>query len=142
MKSYLHNFKYKIIINQKKYDMKLTKLLPLLMLALTISFVSCKKGPDKLIVKTWKVTNIVSKGTYNDSIFQVLKTDLLKAEMTFKDNKYTMSSNGTIIESGTYALENGKLVVKTEKGMNMDAIVTKDNLTLDTPDFMTTLSPK
>jgi len=122
--------------------MKLAKLLPLLILALTVTLVSCKKGPDKLIEKTWKVTNVVSKGTYNDSIFQALKTDLLKVEMTFKDNKFTMSSNGNVTESGTYALENGKLVVKTEKGMPMDAIVTKENLTLDTPDFMTTLQPK
>ena len=118
------------------------KILPFLLLALMVTFVSCKKGPDKMIVKTWKVTNVVSKGTYNDSTFQAIKADLMKVEMTFKDNKYTMSSNGNIIESGTYALENGKLVVKTEKGMNMDAIVTKESLTLDTPDFMTTLQPK
>ncbi len=122
--------------------MKLKNLFPLLILAMTISFVSCKKGPEKLIVKTWKVTDVVSKGTYNDSVFQVLKTDLMKVDMTFKDNKYTMNSNGNILESGTYALENGKLVVKTEKGMTMDAIVTKDALTLDTPDFMTKLQPK
>ncbi|MBN1416595.1 MAG: hypothetical protein JW973_15945 [Bacteroidales bacterium] len=122
--------------------MKLHKLLLLILLGLTVSFVSCKKGPEKLIAKTWKVTNVVSKGTYNDSIFQVFKADLMKVEMTFKDNKYTMSSDGKVIESGTYALENGILVVKTEKGMNMDAIVTKDNLTLDTPDFMTNLQPK
>ena len=122
--------------------MKLKNLFPLLILAMTISFVSCKKGPEKLIVKTWKVTDVVSKGTYNDSVFQVLKTDLMKVDMTFKDNKYTMSSNGNILEAGTYALENGKLVVKTEKGMTMDAIVTKDALTLDTPDFMTKLQPK
>lgn len=102
----------------------------------------CKKGPDKLIVKTWKVTNVVSKGTYNDSTFQALKADLMKVEMAFKDNKFTMTSNGNVIESGTYSFANEKLVVTTEKGMNMDAIVTKDNLTLDTPDFMTTLQPK
>jgi hypothetical protein len=53
-----------------------------------------------------------------------------------------MASGDNIIESGTYALENGKLVVKTEKGMRMDAIVTRDALTLDTPDFMTKLQPK
>lgn len=111
-------------------------------MALMVSFVSCKKGPDQLIEKTWKVTNVVSKGTYNDSVFQVIKADLMKVDMTFKDNKYTMNSEGSIIESGTYKLENGKLVVITEKGMNMDAIVTKESLTLDTPDFMTTLQPK
>ena len=122
--------------------MNLKKLMPLIFLALMVSFVSCKKGPDKMIVKTWKVTNVVSKGTYNDSTFQAIKTELMKADMTFKDNKYTMSTDGKVIESGTYALENGKLVVKTEKGMNMDAIVTKESLTLDTPDFMTTLQPK
>ena len=122
--------------------MKLRNLFPLLILSMTISFVSCKKGPEKLIVKTWKVTDVVSKGTYNDSVFQVLKADLMKVDMTFKDNKYTMTSNGNVIESGTYALENGKLVVKTEKGTNMDAIVTKEALTLDTPDFMTKLQPK
>ncbi|MCJ7448945.1 MAG: hypothetical protein MUO72_14760 [Bacteroidales bacterium] len=122
--------------------MKLKTLLPLLILALAVSFASCKKGPEKLIVKTWKVTSVMSKGTVNDSIFQVLKADLMKAEMAFKDNKYTMTSDGNVIESGTYTFKNGKLVVKTEKGMNMDAVVTKDNLTLDTPDFMTTLQPK
>ncbi len=122
--------------------MNVKKILPFLLLALMVTFVSCKKGPDKMIVKTWKVTNVVSKGTYNDSTFQALKADLMKTEMTFKDNKYTMSSGGSVIESGTYALENGKLVVKTENGMNMDAIVTKESLTLDTPDFMTTLLPK
>jgi hypothetical protein len=122
--------------------MKLKQLFPLLLVALMVTFVSCKKGPDKLIVKTWKVTNVVSKGTYNDSTFQAIKADLIKVEMSFKDNKYTMSSNGNVIEAGTYKLENEKLVVTTEKGMNMDAIVTKDNLTLDTPDFMTTLQPK
>lgn len=113
-----------------------------MLMALMVSFVSCKKGPDQLIEKTWKVTNVVSKGTYNDSVFQVIKADLMKVDMTFKDNKYTMNSEGSIIESGTYKLENGKLVVITEKGMNMDAIVTKESLTLDTPDFMTTLQPK
>ncbi len=122
--------------------MKLKNLLPLLFLAMMVSFVSCKKSPEKLIAKTWKVTNVVSKGTYNDSIFQDIKADLIKAEMTFKDNKYTMTSDGNVIESGTYTFENDKLVVRTEGGMNMDAIVTKDNLTLDTPDFMTTLLPK
>ena len=66
----------------------------------------------------------------------------MKVDMAFKDNKFTMSSDGSVIESGTYAIVGEKLVVTTEKGMNMDAIVTKDNLTLDTPDFMTTLPPK
>ncbi|MBN2813731.1 MAG: hypothetical protein JXQ80_06610 [Bacteroidales bacterium] len=122
--------------------MKVKSLLPLMLLALMVAFVSCKKGPDKLIEKTWKVTNVVSKGTYNDSIFQAIKADLMKVDMTFKDSKYTMNSEGSIIESGTYKLENGKLVVTTEKGMNMDAIVTKESLTLDTPDFLTTLQPK
>ena len=122
--------------------MKIKNLLPLLILALMVSFVSCKKGPEKLIAKTWKVTNVVSKGTYNDSTFQVIKADLMKVEMTFKDNKYTMTSDGKVIESGTYTYANNKLVVQTEQGMSMDALVTKDNLTLDTPDFMTTLLPK
>lgn len=122
--------------------MKLTKILPLLLLALTIAFTGCKKGPEKLIAKTWKVTNVVSKGTINDSIFQVQKAALMKVEMSFKDNKYTMVSDGATIESGTYSLVDGKLVVKTEQGMSMDALVTKDQLTLDTPDFMTTLQPK
>src|SRR4030042_5901951 len=111
--------------------MKMKKLLPLLLLALTVTFVSCKKGPEKMIAKTWKVTNVVSKGTYNDSIFQVLKADLMKVEMTFKDNKYTMTSDGKVIESGTYTYANNKLVVQTEQGMSMDAIVPKENLTLD-----------
>jgi hypothetical protein len=122
--------------------MKLKNLLPILILVFAVSFVSCKKGPDKMIVNTWKVTNVVSKGTYNDSLFLVIKADLMKTEMTFKDNKYTMSMNGNIIESGTYALENNVLVVKTEKGMPMNAIVAKDNLTLETSDFVTSLQPK
>jgi hypothetical protein len=122
--------------------MKLKNLLPILILAFAISFVSCKKGPDKLIVKTWKVTNVISKGTYNDSLFQAIKADLMKAEMTFRDNKYTMTMDGNIIESGTYALENKMLVVRTEKGMPMNTIVTKDNLTLETSDFVTSLQPK
>ena len=121
--------------------MKIKYLLPILLLALIITFVSCSKGPDKLIVNTWKVTNVVSKGTYNDSLFQAIKTSLMSVEMTFEDNKYTMKSGGNVIESGTYKFENNKLTVITEKGMNMDAIVTKENLTLDTPDFMTTLQP-
>jgi hypothetical protein len=122
--------------------MKLKHLAPFMLLALILAFLSCNKGPEKLIAKTWKVNNVVSKGTYNDSTFQAIKAELMKVEMTFKDNKYTMSSNGVVIESGSYAITNDKLVVTTEKGMNMDAIVTKDNLTLDTPDFMTTLLPK
>jgi len=122
--------------------MKLRKLLPLLLLALTVSFAGCKKGPEKLIAKTWKVTNVMSKGTVNDSIFQVQKDALMKVEMSFKDNKYTMTSDGTTLESGTYSLTDGKLVVKTEQGMDMDATVTKDQLTLDSPDFITTLQPK
>ncbi len=122
--------------------MRLRNLAPLILLALLVSFTGCKKGPDKLIVKTWKVSSVVSKGTYNDSVFNAIKDNLMKVEMTFKDNKYTMTENGATIESGTYALTNGKLVVTTEGGMNMDAIVTKENLTLDTPDFMTNLLPK
>ncbi|MBN1398157.1 MAG: hypothetical protein JXA06_09035 [Bacteroidetes bacterium] len=121
--------------------MKSKYLLPVLLLALIITFASCSKGPNKLIVNTWKVTNVVSKGTYNDSLFQALKSNLMNVEMTFEDNKYTMKSGGNVIESGTYKFENNKLTVITEKGMNMDAIVTKENLTLDTPDFMTTLQP-
>jgi hypothetical protein len=122
--------------------MKLTKLLPLVLLAMTIAFTGCKKGPEKLIAKTWKVKKVVSKGTINDSIFQVQKAAQMKVEMTFKDNKYTMVSEGATLESGTYIVADGKLVVKTEQGMSIDALVTKDQLTLDTPDFMTTLQPK
>jgi hypothetical protein len=122
--------------------MKFTKILPLMLLAITVAFVSCKNGPDKLIVKTWKVTDVVAKGTLSDSLFQVTKAALMKAEMAFKDNKYTMTSEGNTLESGTYSVENGKLVVKTEAGMNMDANVTKDKLVLETPDFTTTLLPK
>ncbi len=113
-----------------------------MLLAITVAFVSCKNGPDKLIVKTWKVTDVVAKGTLSDSLFQVTKAALMKAEMAFKDNKYTMTSEGNTLESGTYSVENGKLVVKTEAGMNMDANVTKDKLVLETPDFTTTLLPK
>ena len=122
--------------------MKLKHLTLPMIMALMLVFAGCTKGPEKMIAKTWKVTNVVSKGTYNDSLFLSIKDQQMKVEMTFKDNKYTMNSNGSVIESGSYTLTNGKLVVTTEKGMNMDAIVTKDNLTLDTPDFMTTLQPK
>ena len=122
--------------------MKLKSLFPLMMLVMIIAFTGCKKGPDKLIAKTWKVTNVISKGVINDSVFQGLKTQLIQAEMSFKDNKYTMKSEGTVIENGTYSLENGKMVVKTEQGLNMDAVVTAETLTLDTPDFMISLQPK
>lgn len=122
--------------------MKLKVLFPLVILVIAVAVAGCKKGPEKMIVKTWKVTNVMTKGTINDSIFQELKTDLLKAEMAFKDGKYTMTSDGKVLESGTYAVENGNVVVKTEQGMNMNAVVTKESLTLDTPDFMTTLQPK
>jgi hypothetical protein len=122
--------------------MKLKSLLPFVFLALIISFVGCKQGPDKLISKTWKVTDVVAKGYIEDSIFQVQKSVLLNVEMTFQDNKYTMSSVGTVIESGTYTVEEGRVLVKTEKDMNMDAFVTKDKLTLETPDFTISLIPK
>jgi hypothetical protein len=122
--------------------MNLKSLLLILVLAVVCTFAGCKKGADKLIVKTWKVTNVMTKGTVNDSLFQVLKTDLMKAEMSFKDNKYTMTSDGNVIESGTYTVTDGVVVVKTDQGMNMNAIVTKESLTLDTPDFITTLQPK
>ncbi len=113
-----------------------------MLLLLTLGWVSCKQGPDKMIEKTWKITGIMAKGTVNDSIFQLQKAELMKVEMTFKDNKYTMISSGNVVESGTYTFENNKLVVKTDQGMNMDATVTKDQLTLDTPDFIATLQPK
>jgi hypothetical protein len=122
--------------------MKLQRLLPIMLLVLMVSVLSCKQGPDKLIVKTWKVTDVTSNANAADSAFMALKDNLMKVEMTFKDNKYTMTSNGNVIESGTYSVTDGKLVVTTEKGMNMDATVTKDNLTLGTPDFTTTLQPK
>jgi len=122
--------------------MRLKNLPLILILAFAVSFVSCKRGPDKMIVKTWKVTNVVSKGTYNDSLFQLIKDDLMKAGMTFKDNKYTISLDGNVIESGTYALENKVLVLKTEKGMPMNAIVARDILTLETSDFVISLQPK
>lgn len=122
--------------------MKLKSFLLILVVAAACAFAGCKKGPDKLIVKTWKVTNVMTKGTINDSLFQVLKTDLMKAEMSFRDNKYTMTSDGNVIESGTYTVTDGVVVVKTDQGMNMNAAVTKESLTLDTPDFMTTLQPK
>jgi hypothetical protein len=122
--------------------MKLKSLFPLMILVMIVAFTGCKKGPDKLITKTWKVTNVMSKGVINDSVFQDLKAQLSQAEMTFKDNKYTMTSGGKTIETGSYALDNGKLVVKTEQGMNMDAVVTAETLTLDTPDFMIHLQPK
>lgn len=122
--------------------MKVSRLVPLMLLVLTVTCVSCKKGPDKLIAKTWKVTDVIAKGTLSDSLFQATKAELLKVEMTFKDNKYTMVSDGKTIETGTYAMENGNLVVKTENGMNMSTVVTKDRLLLETPDFTTTLLPK
>jgi hypothetical protein len=122
--------------------MKLKTLLPLLVLALTVAFVSCKKGPEKLIVKTWKVTDITPKGMVNDSLFQITKDALMKVDMNFKDNKYSMTSNGNTIETGTYSLKEGKLVLQTEKGLEMDAIVTKDKLTLDSPEFTISLIPK
>lgn len=122
--------------------MKLKSLLLILVVATACTLAGCKKGPDKLIVKTWKVTNVMTKGTINDSLFQVLKTDLMKAEMSFRDNKYTMTSGGNVIESGTYTVTDGVVVVKTDQGMSMNASVTKESLTLDTPDFMTTLQPK
>lgn len=122
--------------------MKMRTLLSVMLLAVVVVFVSCNKGPDKLIAKTWKVTDVVAKGTVIDSIFQLQKAALLKVEMTFKDNKYTMSVDGNVVESGTYTVKDGKLVVQTEQGMNMDATVTKEKLTLDTPDFTTTLLPK
>ena len=122
--------------------MKLRKLLPLMLLAFAIAFVSCKKGPGKLIAKTWKITGVTAKGTVNDSIFQVTEVALMKVEMSFKDNKYTMISDGSTIESGSYSVEKDKVVLTTEKGMNMDAVVTKDKLTLETPDFTAILQPK
>jgi uncharacterized protein YjaZ len=122
--------------------MKLKNLLLLMLLALMVTFIGCNKGPEKLIVKTWKVTNVMTKGTYDDSTFQAIKADLMKAYMMFKDIKYTMTSDGNLIESGTYQFENKQLVVTTEKGMNMNAVVTKDNLTLETPDFICSLQPK
>ena len=113
-----------------------------MLLAMTVVFISCNKGPDKLIAKTWKVTEVIAKGTLNEADFLTVKTDLLKVEMTFKDNKYTMTSNGANIETGTYSVQDGKVVVKTEQGMNMDATVQKDRLVLETPDFSTILQPK
>ena len=114
----------------------------MMLLALAVAFVSCKKGPAKLLTKTWKVTDVTAKGTVNDSIFQLTKAALMKVEMSFKDNKYSMVSDGNTIETGTYAVEKDKVVLTTEKGMKMDATVTKEKLTLDTPDFTTTLQPK
>jgi len=113
-----------------------------MLLALTVSFVSCKKGPAKLIGKTWKIVDVTAKGTVNDSIFQITKAALMKVEMSFKDNKYSMTSEGTTLESGSYSIENENVVLITEKGMKMNASVTKDKLILDTPDFTATLQPK
>lgn len=122
--------------------MKISKLFLVMLLTMSVAFVGCKKGPAKLIAKTWKVTDVTAKGTVNDSVFQLTKAALMKVEMSFKDNKYSMVSDGNTIESGTYAVENDKVVLTTEKGMKMDANVAKDKLTLDTPDFTTTLQPK
>ena len=122
--------------------MKLRKLLPLLLFALAVSFVSCNQGPDKLIAKTWKITDVTPKGTVNDSIFRLTETALLKTEMTFKDKKYTMVSDGSTIETGTYTVDKDVVVLTTENGMRMDAVVTKDRLTLNTSDFTATLLPK
>jgi len=122
--------------------MKIRNLVPLVLLALVVVFVSCSQGPGKMIARTWKVSDVVAKGTVNDSIFQLQKAQLMKVEMTFKNDQYTMSSIGNVIESGTYTVEGDKLVVRTEQGMNMDASVTKDRLNLNTPDFTITLIPK
>lgn len=121
--------------------MKLKSLLPLMILVMVVAF-GCKKGPDKMIAKTWKITNVTSKGVINDSVFRDMKAQMMEAEMSFKDNTYTMTSGGNVLETGTYTYDNGKMVVRTEQGMSMDAAVTADNLTLDTPDFMITLQPK
>jgi hypothetical protein len=122
--------------------MKIIKLIPFMLLVLGVVFVSCNKGPEKLIVKTWKVTDVVAKGTINETDFQQTKAELMKVIMTFRDQKYTMKSNGNAIESGTYSVQDGKLVVKTEAGMNMDATVTKVKLNLETPDFTIMLQPE
>lgn len=123
--------------------MKVKNVFPLMILVMIIGFAGCKKGPDKLIEKSWKITNVMSKGVINDSIFQDIKAQMMDAEMSFKDNQYTMTSGaGEVLEKGTYTYENKKLVVKTEQGMNMDAAVTAESMTLDTPDFMVSLQPK
>jgi len=122
--------------------MKIIKLIPFMLLVLGVVFVSCNKGPEKLIVKTWKVTDVVAKGTINETDFQQTKAELMKVVMTFRDQKYTMTSNGNAIESGTYSVQDGKLVVKTEAGMNMDATVSKEKLNLETPDFTIMLQPE
>jgi hypothetical protein len=85
---------------------------------------------------------VVAKGTINETDFQQTKAELMKVVMTFRDQKYTMTSNGNAIESGTYSVQDGKLVVKTEAGMNMDATVTKEKLNLETPDFTIMLQPE
>jgi len=122
--------------------MKISKLMSFMLLVITVAFVSCNKGPDKLIAKTWKVTDVVAKGTINETDFQQRKAELMKVEMAFKDLKYTMTSNGNAIETGTYSVQDGKLLVKTEAGMNMDATVSKEKLNLETPDFTIMLQPK
>lgn len=122
--------------------MKTAKLMSLMLMAVIFAFASCSKGPEKLIVKTWKVTNVAAKGAISDTDFQQLKAELMNVEMAFKNGVYTMTSNGNTIEKGSYSVQNGKLVVKTQEGLNMDATVTKDRLILETPDFTTSLQPK
>jgi hypothetical protein len=65
-----------------------------MLLAFTLAFVSCNKGPGKLIAKTWQITIVTPKGNISDSVFQATEAALLKVEMTFKNNQYSMGSNG------------------------------------------------
>ena len=48
-----------------------------MLLVITVAFVSCSKGPDMLIAKTWKVTDVVAKETINETDFQQTKAELM-----------------------------------------------------------------
>jgi hypothetical protein len=118
------------------------RLLLLLLPVMVLAISGCRNSTGKMIQKTWKVSEVLPKVTYDPELLKLVKEDLMRSKMNFSENKYTMMMDGNIIESGSYTIDADSLVIKTDKGSPMKAKVANNRLTLETTDFTITLLPE
>lgn len=90
------------------------KIIFLLLVSFTVGLISCKSKPKDLIVKKWKITDVlIPDMPLPDSV----KATLMKGTMEFtKDGKMTITGMGND-QTGTYTLsEDGKTLFVVSNG--------------------------
>jgi len=116
----------------------------LLALLIAVSFASCKKGPQKLLVKKWKLTEIVSPKIKDE---QTKKQMYASVTFDFKENgNYDIAGLKDGGDQGKWELsKDGKtLTTKSIDGkgdMSVIELLTEEKLVLTQADMKMTMAP-